>query len=121
MVVGPIVNNTNSKNRRSHNTAGPINSLSKVLHVLEPPENTTLYHIYKGPAPSRVNYKTAKPPGQSWVPAALPFPPTCRARAPDPSHSIGWVVEMALEQGEISPLSLLCEHRPVRPKKNSAC
>ena len=40
------------------------------------PENTTLYNIYKGPAPSRVNYKTAKPPGQSWVPAALPFHPT---------------------------------------------
>ena len=31
--LGPVINNTNSKNRRSHKTAEPINSLSKVLHV----------------------------------------------------------------------------------------
>jgi hypothetical protein len=63
--------------------------------------------------------KTAKPSaaganGFALVPLNLTVPP-------NPSHSIGRVVEMAVEQGESSPLSLLCEHRPVRPKKNSAC
>jgi hypothetical protein len=33
----PVVSNANSKNRRSHNTAERINSISKVLDVLQPP------------------------------------------------------------------------------------
>jgi len=46
LVAEPAVSNTNSKNRRSHNTAEPINSRSKVLHV-RAPENTALYNIYR--------------------------------------------------------------------------
>jgi hypothetical protein len=36
VVAEPVVSNANSKNRRSHNTAERINSISKVLHVLQP-------------------------------------------------------------------------------------
>src|SRR6516165_3115632 len=48
VVVRPVVGNTNSKNRRSHNTAEPINSLSKVLHVLEPPKTQPSIIYTKG-------------------------------------------------------------------------
>ena len=41
MVAEPVVSNTNSKNRRGHNTAERINCISKVLHVLEPPSRRT--------------------------------------------------------------------------------
>jgi len=41
----PVISNTNSDNRRRHNTAGQINCISKVLHVLEPPECTAFYNI----------------------------------------------------------------------------
>jgi hypothetical protein len=41
----PVVSNTNSRNRRSHNTAEPINCISKVLHVL------TLGCVMKIPRP----------------------------------------------------------------------
>jgi len=58
VVAEPVVCNANSKNRRSHNTAEPINCISKVLHVLEPPEDTALYNniqrfVLFGQRPSR--------------------------------------------------------------------
>jgi hypothetical protein len=40
VVAEPVVSNTNSKNRRSHNIAERINCISKVLHVLDPPSPT---------------------------------------------------------------------------------
>ena len=40
-VAEPVVSNTNSKKRRGHNTAEPINCISKLLHVLAP-ENSSI-------------------------------------------------------------------------------
>ena len=37
LVAEPVVSNTNSKKRRSHNTAERINCISQVLHVLRGP------------------------------------------------------------------------------------
>ena len=47
MVTEPVVSKANPKNRRSHNTAEPINCISKVLHVLEPPKHPLYnYNIF---------------------------------------------------------------------------
>jgi hypothetical protein len=52
VVAEQVVSNTNSKNRRSHNTAERINCISKVQHVLEPPEDTgpslNIYNRFSG-------------------------------------------------------------------------
>src|SRR5262249_16575294 len=42
VVAEPVVKNTNYKKRRGHNTAEPINYISKLLHVLAPQAASTV-------------------------------------------------------------------------------
>ena len=42
MAAEPVVKNANYKKRRGHNTAEPINYISKLLHVLAPQAASTV-------------------------------------------------------------------------------